>query len=74
MHQEKGSLHLEDELSHLRDLIGTGPRGSLEAVQVVTCQDEVALLPAREDAVPLLPQQSLLNGVHLPAPSTARQQ
>ena len=47
--------YLEEELSHLRH----SRRAALEAVEVVRREDEEALLPAREDLVPLLPQQPL---------------
>ena len=48
-------LDLEDECAHLCDARGA----PLEALQVVLGEDEEALLPPREDLVPLLPHQAL---------------
>ena len=48
--------YLEYEPAHLGE-----PRAALlEAVEVVLGEDEVALLPTREELVPLLPEEALL--------------
>ena len=55
IHTYLDEFDLEDECAHLGDAAGA----PLEALQVVLRQDEEALLPPREDLVPLLPQQTL---------------
>lgn len=54
-------LHFEQELAHLGDAVRA--RCPTEAVQVVPGQDEVALLPAAEEFVALLPEEAALDGV-----------
>ena len=49
--------HLEYEASHLGDLAGL----LLEALEEVSGQDEISLLPPGEDFIPLLPQQPFLD-------------
>ena len=49
--------HLEYEASHLSDLAGL----LLEALEEVSGQDEISLLPPGEDLIPLLPQQTFLD-------------
>ena len=44
--------HLEYEASHLSDLA----RLLLEALEEVSGEDEISLLPTGEDFIPLLPQ------------------
>merc|ERR1719184_723881 len=48
----------EDELAHL----GDPACALLEALEQVPGEDEVPLLPPREELVPLLPQETLLQG------------
>ena len=48
--------YLEYEPAHL----GESGAALLEAVEVVLGEDEVALLPPREELVPLLPEEALL--------------
>lgn len=64
------SLYLKNKLSH-RWKAGR----LLEAVQVILGQDEEAFFPPGEEPLPLLPQQSPLERVHLaPARRTDRLQ